>query len=201
MPQQHLGILLVGLSAGEAHELELHAPRRAEVEPALPGRGAGAGDRLAHDLHPVRAQVRDGGLQVIDVEGEVMPADVAVARLRCLAVGAVVLEQLDVAAAAEPIEADLADHGARMDTELDRHPIVVVRPLGAERVDVHGAQDVDQEPLGLVEVGNREPDVVDPADSRNPHAAPPVIGSIIAPQRRSVQRLSGESLEIGFNPP
>ena len=74
--------------------------------------------------------------------------------------GGGVLEDLEVGAGAEPVEADLADDAARVHPELHGHP-VVVGPLGAERVDGHGSEDVDEEPLGFVEVGHRHADVID----------------------------------------
>ena len=58
-------------------------------------------DGLAHDLDPARAQIGDRRVDVVDVEGEVVPTDVAVARLRRLTVGGVVLEHLEVRAVAE----------------------------------------------------------------------------------------------------
>ena len=86
----------------------------------------------------------------------------------------VVLEELDVAAVAEPVEADLADHGARVHAEVHGHP-VVVRLLGAQRVDRLGAEHVDEEALGLVEIGHGEADVVGAAHSGDSlrHARPP----------------------------
>jgi hypothetical protein len=50
-----------------------------------------------------------------------------------------------------------------VDVEVLAHPIVV-RPLeGAERVHALAPDDVDEKTLGFIEVGNREPDVLDTA--------------------------------------
>ena len=100
MPELDRGVLLVGLPRREAHQLELHAPRAEEVLPALPGRGVAARDRAGEQPHALRAQVGDGRIHVVDVEGDVVAAQVAVARLRALARPGLVLEDLEVEAEA-----------------------------------------------------------------------------------------------------
>src|SRR5690606_37560112 len=58
------------------------AGRCGEVQPAVTSDGAGD-DRLrfTHQRHAVLlAQVRSGGVHIVDVEGQMMTADVAVAR-------------------------------------------------------------------------------------------------------------------------
>ena len=128
--------------------------------PALALGGSSARVRRAHDLDVVCAQVSDSRLHVVDVDREVVASDVAVARLGRLAIGRVVEKGLDVAAISQPVETDLFDHGARVHPEGHSHP-VVVGALGSERVDVLGAENVDEEAFGLVEVGHGDADVVD----------------------------------------
>ena len=62
------------------HQLELHPPGGEEVDPALALARPGARGRLAEHLDPVPAQVVDRSVEVVDVERDVVAADVAVAR-------------------------------------------------------------------------------------------------------------------------
>ena len=82
MPQAAGRLFLVSLAAGEADQLALHAPRGQEIDPGLTGIRAGRADRgLAHNLHGVRSQMRQRGIEIVDVEGEMMTAHIAIARL------------------------------------------------------------------------------------------------------------------------
>jgi hypothetical protein len=115
MPEPDGGVLLVGLPGRIAHELELHAPRAEKILPALSGRRVAAGDRAGHQPHAVGPQVADRRVHVVDVKGDVMAADVAVARLRALVRERLVLEDLEVEAEAAPVEPDLPHDRARVD--------------------------------------------------------------------------------------
>src|SRR5262249_24785146 len=80
-PQAHLGAGLVGRAAGVAEQLELQARGGEEVDEGQPGRRPRRqGGRLAQDVDAALAQVADGGGHVLDVEGDVVAADVAVGR-------------------------------------------------------------------------------------------------------------------------
>src|SRR5258706_16158662 len=94
MPEPDGGLLLVRLAPRDAAQLKLHAPRAEEVLPALPGRGVPARDRPGEQPHALLAQVGDGLVHVVDVEGDVVAAEVAVARLRALPRVGLVLEHL-----------------------------------------------------------------------------------------------------------
>src|SRR5690606_2697436 len=87
IPQQHLGVGFVGLAVGEADQLELHAPRAQKVHPALALAGVSADGRLAEDLNALGVQVRDGAVEIVDIERQVVSADIAVTRLPGLPVG------------------------------------------------------------------------------------------------------------------
>lgn len=106
------------------------------------------------------SQVCHGGVEVGDVEGEMVAADVAVARRSRLLSGGLVLEDLEVRTACAPEEAQLAHHGTRVDAEVVAHPGAVGTER-AERVDVLAADHLDEEPGRLFEVGNGEADVLD----------------------------------------
>src|SRR5690554_6257504 len=152
-------VALVRLAVGEAHELELHAPRGEEVHPSLPLAVTRAGRRFAEDTHPVAAQVLDGQIEVLDVEREVVATDVAVAGLRRLAFGGLPLEDLEVGAGLAAVEAQLAHDSARVHVQVLGHPVVVLDE-GAERVDVLATEHVDEERVRFVEVGDGEADVL-----------------------------------------
>src|SRR5690348_11599403 len=100
MPEPDGRVLLVRLATGVADQLELHAPRAQEVLPALAGRGVTARMRAGHQPHALVAQVGDGLVHVVDVEGDMMAAQIAVARHRTLAGRRLVLEDLEVEAEA-----------------------------------------------------------------------------------------------------
>src|SRR4029077_11657840 len=84
-------------------ELELHAPRGQEVHPALALARPFARGRLAEHLHAASPHVAAGCVEIVDVQGDVMPAVVAVARQHLALVRCRVLEYLEdrLAAAAE----------------------------------------------------------------------------------------------------
>src|ERR1039458_3385639 len=166
MPQLDGGVLLVGLPLREAHELELHAPRAEEVLPALPGRGVAARDGAGQQPHALRAQVADGLIHVVDVEGDVVAAQVAVARLRALVRQGLVLEDLEVEAEAAAVEADLPHGRAGVDVEVLEHPVVVAAHLG-QRVDVVAAQHAGEEGMGLLHIGDGDADVDAASQSGN----------------------------------
>src|SRR5579871_3757750 len=77
-PQHRLGAFLVGHAVGIADRLELQAPGRLEVEDRLAG-GRSVADR-EHDPRgdTLLVEVSFGCRHVVDVEGDVKPADVAV---------------------------------------------------------------------------------------------------------------------------
>jgi hypothetical protein len=128
--------------------------------------GTAARRRVAEDGHAVRAEVGDGGVQVVDVERDVMSPDVAVAGNRPALVGRGVVEDLEDRLVAEAEEPVLRHRRPRVHVEVLRHPVAVVVTERAERVEVLAAEDVDEEALGLVEVRHGEAHVVEAAQSR-----------------------------------
>ena len=125
MPEKTRRVALVCFPFWKAYELELQAPWTPEIDPTLPARGLFARGRLAHHFNAVFSQVQYRGVEVIDVERNVVSADVAVAWLGTLAVNRLVEEDLKVCAVPEAVEANLTDFGPRMHTEVRVHPIVV----------------------------------------------------------------------------
>ncbi len=103
---------------GEADQFELHAPRAQKVHPALTLAGVSARGRFSEYLDPFGVQILHRGIDVVHVEREVMPADIAVARWPRLPVGGLVLEHLEVGAGAAAVEPQFAHHRARMDVEM-----------------------------------------------------------------------------------
>jgi len=159
VPQHHVRLLLVRLAARVADQLELHAPRGEEVDPPLALRGVAAGYRPGQDPHALVLEVVDGGVHVIDVEREVVAAQVAVARHRPLVPGRLVLEDLQVEAEGAAVEADLADGRAGIDVQVRGHPVVVV-PHPRQRVHVVAAQHVHEELVRLRHVRHGDPHVI-----------------------------------------
>src|SRR5262249_53557449 len=102
-----------------------------------------------------------------------MTADVAVARLLPVLVGRFVFEYLEIRSMAAAQEGELPHHGARMDAEMLRHPLV----LGLKRAEVVeflAADDVDEEVDRLGQVGHGEADMVgaaQPGHARLAHCA------------------------------
>src|SRR3954452_5082660 len=102
--RERLRVAEVRLAVRVADQLELHPPRGEEVDPALALVGAGTGRGLTEHLHTLLAHVRDRGVQVVDVEGDVVAADVAVPRRHRVLVGRLVVEDLEDGLTAAPEE-------------------------------------------------------------------------------------------------
>src|SRR5580704_377219 len=75
-PENGVGTLLVRHPVGVGDRLHLQAPRRLEIDDRLT-RGGSLGDRHRAEQGPnaFRAQVFVGGLDVVDVERDVIAAD------------------------------------------------------------------------------------------------------------------------------
>src|SRR5450755_2343603 len=117
-PQSRLGALFVGHALGVADQLDLHPPGREHVGDRLArGRTFLDRERTHEGLQAVGLGFRDRGLDVLDVEGDVMAAVVAVLRLLGPLPGRAVLEQLDVRALAAAHHHDLLDDRARIDVD------------------------------------------------------------------------------------
>jgi hypothetical protein len=76
-----------------------------------------------------------------------------------------------------------------MDVEVFQHPVIILAGEWSERVQVLAAQDVDQEPGGLIEIGHGEPDVIESPQTRQTvlrHRSPPSdrpsIASVMDPE-------------------
>ena len=93
-----------------------------------------------------------GGVDVVNVERQMVPTDVAVPRQRAPLIGRLIFEELHVVVSTQP------DHGdGALRTWIDVEPQThSVAPLIDERSvdeDQLGAEMVDEERNGLVEVG------------------------------------------------
>src|SRR3712207_1379330 len=90
VPEAAGGRIRRALAVRVAAQFELQAPGGEAIDPARAGGGAVLdGERLTQHRDAVALQVRDGGIQVVHVEGEVVAADVAVSRRRARLVGRV----------------------------------------------------------------------------------------------------------------
>jgi hypothetical protein len=117
-----------------------------------------------------------GNVEIVDVQGDVVPPDVAVARHFGPLVGCRVVEHLEHRLVPAPEEAVLRDGRPRVHVEVLRHPVAVVAER-SERIEVVAAEHVDEEGRGLVEVGNGEPHVVETAQPGQAHDQSPYPAS------------------------
>src|SRR6476469_34738 len=80
VPQQCFGGLLVTLATGIAYQFELQAPRCLKIDPGRAGRRT-VRDMigLAHDLDAVVPEVLERRGKSIDIEGDVVAANITVA--------------------------------------------------------------------------------------------------------------------------
>src|ERR1035438_10438081 len=99
-------LTIEGLAPGVRDELELHAPRGQEGDPALALARPAARGGITEDLDTLGAQIVHRGVDVVDVEGDMMPAVIAVPRHGQGLVGRGVLEDLEyrLSAAAEEMQ-------------------------------------------------------------------------------------------------
>ena len=144
----------------------MHPPRAPEVDPPLTGTGTASDGWFAHDLDALLPQVAQRSVEIIHVEGDVVSADVAVARLRRSAICGFVLEDLEIGSERTAVEPQFADDGAGVHSEVSRHPVVVSFEW-ALRVDTFAADHIHEEVLGLIDVRHGEADMLGAAQSRN----------------------------------
>ena len=111
-------------------------------------------------------EVLDGGIQIIDIEGNVMPSHVAVARLVEILMGGLKLEYLEIWTKGAPIEAKFLECAPRVDVQVFCEPVIVPNPR-SERVNEFATDDIDKEGVSLRNGGDGESDVFRTAEPRN----------------------------------
>ncbi len=122
-------------------------------------RSGGTQGRFTEQANALRLQIRDGGVHIIDVEGEMVTSDVAVlGRLHPLS-GCFILKDLEVRTVFAAEEAQLAHDGARVDVQMCRHPVAVGQEL-TDLENIVAADHVDKESGGLLEVGHGKADML-----------------------------------------
>lgn len=160
MPKSSACFLLVALAAGKAYELQLHAPGRKEVHPDLAPAGTGGPDRwFAKHSDILGLKVGDGGINIIDIERQVMPANVTVFWLLRALIRRCVLEDFEIGSRPTAQKAQSFHDGAWMYIEVNVHPFVV-RLKWTEFVERFAANHIDKEIDSLIEVGDGEADVI-----------------------------------------
>jgi hypothetical protein len=107
--------------------------------------------RFAEHPYASFAEVANGGVQVLDVQGDVVAAVITVEGHFGALIGRGVLEDLEYWYASAAEEPDLLGDGARMHIEVGAHPVTVVRER-PKRVEVLESQDIDEERRRLVDV-------------------------------------------------
>jgi hypothetical protein len=118
------------------NQLELSAPGRHEIDPALPCVRSDARRRVAEDGDTALAQELDGGIEIGDVQRNVVAAYVAVAGDLEMLVGSGVFEHFEDRIGPTSEETDDACDGAWMHVEVVAHPLPVIIFDRAERVEV-----------------------------------------------------------------
>ena len=177
-----------------ADQLDVRPERRLEVVDRLAGgRTGGQRERPEELLDALRLHVRDGGVDVGDVERDVVTRPVGVARMRLALVGRLVLEQLDVRAVADAEHGDLVDR-PRADRRRAGRASTCPRRIGdrAERQRRRRAHHVLEPSDGLADVGHGQADVVgadEPELALTAACAPSASGSEVeAPPGRPRRR-------------
>ena len=80
MPQLYRCVFLVRLAMRKAHQFKLHAPGAQEVNPALAFARRAARGGLAEHAKAFGSKVLERRIHVVNIKGDVMATDVAVAR-------------------------------------------------------------------------------------------------------------------------
>jgi hypothetical protein len=109
VPQPELGVLLVFFTIWKADEFKLHSPRTSEIDPALARGCLLTGCSLSHNLYSPLPEIANSHVKVVNVESDVVAANVAVPGLVALPVGGFVQKHLKIGSVPQPVEADLAD--------------------------------------------------------------------------------------------
>lgn len=166
MPKSSAGFPLVALAARKADEFQLHAPGRKEVHPDLSPVGTGGPDCwFAKHPDTLGLKVGDGGIDVVDIERQVMPTNVTVFRLSRVLIRRCVLEDLEIGSRTTAQEAQSLHDGAWMNIEVGIHPIVACLKR-TKFVERFAANHIDKEIDSLIEVGNGEADVIGAKQAR-----------------------------------
>src|SRR4051794_41187665 len=162
VPQLRRARLLVSHAGRVRDELNVEPERCSEVVDRLPGRRpAGHRERTEVLLHTLPRHVRNCGLDVADVERDMVAGDVGVQREALALVRRRVLEELDARTCAAAHEVDLLDHGARMHADEIRHQRALrigERPEAERR---RAAHDVHEPVARLLAVRDGDPHVID----------------------------------------
>ena len=159
VPQLRGRVRFIRLAIREADEFELHSPWALEINPGLSLAVALALCGFAHDLDVLALEISERRVEVIHIEGEVMSADIRILRLWGLAVGRFVLKDFKVRTVFAPEEPELAHHRSRVHAEVFGHPVILANE-GPKAVDQLAANDINEEPLCLIEVRDGKTDVL-----------------------------------------
>src|SRR4051812_27904286 len=165
VPQQCFGVLFVTLAAGIAHQFELQAPWCLEINPSRACRRTALdGVGLTHDLDAVVPEMLERSVEIIDIERDVVTANVAVAGRRRTLVRRFILEDLEIHSTTAAQEA-IAHAGIRMNIELAAHDLRIGDD-GAAVEHEFASNDIGEEQHGLFEIGNGDADMLAPLQTR-----------------------------------
>src|SRR5918994_551545 len=110
-----------------------------------------------HELHSVTAQVFHRGVQVVDVDCQMLDPDIARPRELLALVGRVEFEELDVRSVGTAKKANALDTAARWHAEPIPRSVI---PWRFTLIEQLAAQHIYEEGGGLLYVGHGDADVV-----------------------------------------
>src|SRR5690606_15129636 len=117
----------------------------------------------------------DRRIDVVDIECQMVAADVAVAGLAAVLIRCGIFEDLEIRSVAAAQESEPLHYRARMDVEMLLHPVAI----GLERaalVERLAADDVDEECSRFVQIRHGEADMVGAGEPRHAVFLLAVIG-------------------------
>jgi hypothetical protein len=100
--------------------------------------------RIAEHRDPTTPEVVHRDVEIVDIQGDVVSADVAVYRDRCALAGGGVVEHLEHRLLTAAEETVLPHRRAGVHAQMLAHPVAVI-VKGAQRVEVLAAEHVDEE--------------------------------------------------------
>lgn len=153
--------MFVALATGKADEFKLHAPGRQEIHPGLSGaRSLGAHGGLAENPQPLRTQVFQGCIEVIHIEGQVVPAKITVARQRLDLAIDFVLEDFKVAAVFASQQPQVPDFSSCIHVQVSQHPVAVGILDTAEGINQLATDHVHEKSRGRLDIRHGEAYVI-----------------------------------------
>ena len=167
MPQSEFGVLFVALSIRKADEFKLHSPWRKKVNPGLAGIWPNRPDcRCTQEPDPLFGEVGNRRIEIINIEGQMMAAYIAVLRLNEVLIGSLVFKDLEIRPVLAAKEPQPTHNSARVNVEMLLHPIIGCLK-GSKFKHILTADYIHEKVCRLRQVWNCEADVFSSSEARN----------------------------------